>query len=366
MNLNYFNPTKIISGKDCLKNYNDFSTVGSRCFIVTSKTGAIKSGAVEDLTEALTRCDIPYEIFAEVEANPFTETCHRAGLLAKEFKADFIVGIGGGSSMDAAKAVAVYASNPVMPANSIFDLKFAMRPLPIVAIGTTVGTGSEVTPFAVLSHNETQNKRSIFHESIFPKIAFLDHTYVKTLPKEYRISTAIDALCHAIEGYFSVKSNLMTETYAEAAMNRTCQGLMALATGRDDDEMLENLLYGATLAGMVIAGTGTCFVHSMGYPLTFSHGIDHGVANSFFIVEFLEKMETAFPVRVMRCLNACGFSNIFHLRSLLGSLVKVDLKLTMDEIEKYTDTVMEAKNLTNSIKVLNRDEIKEIYKKLLP
>ena len=133
-------------------------TFGKKCIIVTGGKSALLSGALDDMKYALKECDIKYEIYDKIGPNPRIDHCHEAGEIARKFGADFIVGIGGGSPLDAAKAVAVYAANPEMKRDEIYTTTNRNKALPIVAIGTTAGTGSEVGRVSVLTNPDTGRK----------------------------------------------------------------------------------------------------------------------------------------------------------------------------------------------------------------
>lgn len=362
MNMNYFNPTKIISGEGCFKNFDGFADFGKRCMIVTGRSSAKKCGALYDAEAQLEKYGVKYMIFDSIEPNPLIDTCQSAGLAANDFGAEFILGIGGGSALDASKAIAIYAANPEIEKLDIFNAEFDVSPLPILAVNTTVGTGSEVTPYSVLTVHEYQTKKSVGHPTLFPKIAFLDPNYIKSLPRNIVASTAVDALSHAIEGYYSIRATIMTDTYAEAAMLRLSQGLIALAEGRRDDDMHSELLYGSTLAGLVIAGTGTGFVHAMGYPLTYFHDVPHGEANAYFLAEFVRKMETADPVRTLRLLNHCSVSSIEQLDELIHKVLVLGLKLTEAQCVSYAAVAVQSKNVQNSLRVLTESELCQVYR----
>ena len=360
-NIAYFNPTQIISGEGCVKNCKDFRKYGSRALIVCSRSAARISGALDDVRLLLNESKIPFEIFDQIEQNPFVETCHEAGALAREIKADFIIGIGGGSPLDAAKAIAVFALYPEYDPEDIFKLTFT-KALPVVAIGTTAGTGSEVTQYSILTVRSIENKKSVASPLLFPKVAFLDPVYTHTLPFESTIATAIDALCHAIEGYFSLKANAISDALAERAIEIVGKGLISLTRGKLDSELRARLLYGSTIAGMVIAETGTGFVHAAGYPLTYFDGLAHGTANSYFIADFLELMSLAREDKEKKIYKLMGISNIKDFRALIDLAVPNRITLTREKAQQYTKSVCASRHLTSSVFTVNEDIIYDIFK----
>ena len=155
-------PVRCLWGKNAVaENSSEFKMLGKKCLILTGKSGAKKSGALDDAIKALEIENIGYAVFDEIGENPLLSVCHKAGVAAREANADFLLGIGGGSVLDAAKAIAIYASNPVLSPIDIYKREYDNAPLPVALIGTTAGTGSEVTAVAVLTNDETGIKKSI-------------------------------------------------------------------------------------------------------------------------------------------------------------------------------------------------------------
>jgi len=360
--ISYYNPVQIISGRDCVKNFENFASFGKRGLIVCGRNSARLSGALDDLRFAFDRAGVSYAIFDRVEENPSIETCVAGGAEARDFRADFIVGIGGGSPLDAAKAIAVYAANPHLEGTDVFNLDFSNPPLPIYAIGTTAGTGSEVTQYSVLTVRGIENKKSLASPLLFPKIAFMDPNYTNTLPHNTTIASAVDALCHAIEGYFGKRANSITDALAEKAIRIMGLGLKELVNGSLDSDLREKLLYGSTIAGMVIAGTGTGFVHAMGYPLTYFDGLAHGEANSYFIADFVEYMSLARADKERRIYSLIGLSGLKEFRDLIDRAIPKDLILTREKVMKYTKTAAPAAGIKNSVFELREEDIFDLYK----
>jgi alcohol dehydrogenase len=183
-------PTRIISGKGCLADNKDLLRFGKKAVIVCGRSGAKRSGALDDVCALLDSLKTEYTVFDKIAENPPLLTCFEGGKLAKD--CDFVIGIGGGSAIDAAKAVAAFATNELSDPMDIFtaDLKPS---LPIVAIPTTAGTGTEANPYSVLSLPDGETKRTFNSSASWPKVAFLDPSYTLSLPYEYTISTALDA-----------------------------------------------------------------------------------------------------------------------------------------------------------------------------
>ncbi len=330
----FYNPVKVYTGRGICAEY-DFSQHGKRALIVCGGVSARLCGALDDVKAALSRCGVSVSVFDKVEQNPSVETCYDAGQVARDERADFIIGIGGGSPLDAAKAAAYFAPNPHLMADTLYDGECKNKPLPVVAIPTTAGTGSEVTQYSVLTYHKIQNKKTLKTEKIFPVAALLDAEYTITLPQNVTNATAVDALSHAIEGYFAKAATVVSDALAEKAMLYVGRSLRALADGRLDYNLRERLLFGSMLAGMVISITGTSFIHSFGYPLTYFEGMSHGEANAYFIADFIEHSSLVAEDKAMRAYRLCGVKSAEEFRALINSVVPCDKKFEREDAMKY-------------------------------
>ena len=239
--------------------------------------------------------------------------------------------------------------------------------LPMLAVNTTAGTSSEVTPYAILTVPAFENKRSIGGDDLYAKIAFCDPRYTATLPRSFTMCTAVDALCHAVEGYFMKKANPVSDALAEKAMALLQKGIRSIISRDLSMQTRETLLYGSTLAGMVISRTGTGFVHSTGYMLTYHHGLPHGQANAYFLPDFVRCMAEAAPERAARVYALCGVADADGLAALLGACddMKLDLHLSDDLCVQYADKTAGAKNVANAVRVITRDELLAILRSRL-
>ncbi len=361
----FSNPVRIISGSGCVRDFSGYADFGKKCLIVCGRSSARLSGALDDLLGALSRAGIKAEIFDKTEANPTVETCHAAGALARETGAEFIVGIGGGSPLDASKAAAVFAANPHLSPEELYDGEKKNAPLPILAIPTTTGTGSEVTPYSVLTLHSISNKKTLVSDDIYPKVAFLDAAYTVTLPQSIMAETAADALSHAVEGYFAKAANPISDALAEKAMIYVGRGLRALGDGRLDSALRERLLLGSTLAGMVISVTGTSFVHSSGYPLTYFEGIPHGEANAYFLADFVAYMSEVAPEREGKVYRLCGVRTNDEFRELLERAVPTTRRFDRDAATKYARIGYEGKSAKKSLFEPELDHVYAMFKRYM-
>lgn len=293
MDFQFFMPARMLTGEGIVeKHSSDLAALGSRCLIVTGKNSAKKTGALSDVTTALDRHDIPWQVFDGIGQNPLLSACHAAGAAARAFQADFLIGIGGGSPLDAVKAAAVFAVNPRLAPPDIYD-GWENPALPFALVGTTAGTGSEVTKVSVLTHDETGRKRSISAPDLYARISLGDpKKYTITLPRRYTISTALDAVAHAVESYFAASADPISRACSVEALLLLLPALRAIADPPDalpDSDGREKLYLGSIYAGLAFNGTGLCFPHAMGYLLSEEYDIPHGEACAVFLPQFIEQ-----------------------------------------------------------------------------
>ena len=360
MNFDFYLPTRMISGYGCIKKNPSALALGKSAFIVTGKNGAKKCGALDDVIDTLKELGVSYTHFNGVTENPPLLMCYEGGKACRAAGADFIIAIGGGSCMDAGKAIAAFAANPDVDPNGLFDTVTA---LPIVCIPTTAGTGSEANPYSIMTLEDGLRKKTFKSAASFPTVSFLDPAYTRSLSRAYTISTALDAFAHALESFLSPKSNFFSESAALYAA-KEIWNVISQYPDTFTDEMRESLLYAATAAGIAINVTGTGFPHPLGYSLTLLDGIPHGAACAIFDGDFIEYNERT-PVgkeRLQRFYDALEVKPKV-LREYLPALSGVDLTLTEEQIREHVELIKDAKNYANSPYVLSVDEMYEIYRR---
>ena len=359
----FYIPTKIIIGRNCVReNASLFTALGTRAIIVTGKQSAKTSGAERDVRRALEDRSIPAVIFDHVESDPSTTVARAAADLAREQKADLVIGIGGGSPLDAAKVTAVLATNRIDD-DALFSSSFSQKPLPIVAVPTTAGTGSEVTQYAMMTNDKIRSKSFVISDDIMPRVAFLDATYTEHLPLTVTRNTALDALSHAAEGYLSKRATAMSSFIARESI--ACLGwhLPQLRHGTNLDlKVREQLLYASLLAGIVIAQTGTTVLHAMGYSLTYFKKIAHGRANGILMGNYLQYLLPEHADKVMTVLRTLGFSDIAGLKTLLDDLVGDKERLSEEELRSFSAIAMKARNMPFTLKSPSQTDIEGMFR----
>lgn len=363
MEMKFFMPTKVLVGKDIiLKNAAIFKELGKKALIVTGRNSAKANGSLKDVIEALKINSIDYKVFDEVEENPSLETIVKAKEIGIDFSADFIVGIGGGSPLDASKAIGIMIKNPEVDMNTIFTEK-KLKSIEIVAVPTTAGTGSETTQYSIVTVHKEKTKKNLGQE-VFPRVAFLDAKYMEKMPAKVTISTAVDAFSHLVESYLNVNANIITDGLIEKALDIFGKVIPSLLNEEFSYEDRENLMIASTIAGMVIAQTGTSLPHGMGYPLTYFKNIPHGLANGCLYKEYLNVFKDR--EKINNIWRRLGLSSYEELIGILGKLTKVEIEITEDEIKTYTESMISNKaKLKNHPEEVSFDDIFNIYYKSL-
>ena len=338
MDFNLSIPVKVVSGKNCVtENSALFIPFGKRALIVTGGKSAKLSGALDDVSTALEKEGIAFSVFDEITENPLISSCVKAGALAREECAEFIIGIGGGSPLDAAKATAVFAANEELAGSDIYLGEKRNAALPIVCVGTTAGTGSEVGRVSVLTNDENGRKKSISPLDCTPSLTFADPKYTESMPFSVTCSTALDALSHALEGFFSVKCGDIPTLFAKKGIALIWEGLKLLDETKKipSSETREKLYYGSLYAGITLAYCGTAFPHPLGYVLTENFRVPHGFACAAFLPEFLHRAAEFSPERHSGILELIktdqnGFDGL--VRSLT---VLPEIEMSEEEIDGF-------------------------------
>jgi alcohol dehydrogenase len=275
-------PTKIFFGPGIIAQLNDIVKEELKAvdlFLVTDK-GILECGIADKVTSRFPGISI----FDEVEQNPKHVTVNRAGELVRRLKPDLIIGLGGGSSLDSAKALALLATNPGNIEDYEGREKYKTPPLPVLAIPTTCGTASEVTWVSVITHTERKFKMSIKGPHLFPAVALVDSDLLLTLPPHLIASTGLDALTHAIEAYTVKPATFITDIFARASLKYIFQSLEdAYEDIQGNAKAREKMMLGSMLAGMAFGNSDVGAVHCISEAVSSLYDTPHGVANAIFL-----------------------------------------------------------------------------------
>ena len=251
--------------------------------LVTDK-GIVQSGLLENVLKQFPRI----KIFDGIEANPKSDTINEIAKKIRRIKPDLVIGLGGGSPLDAGKALALLGTNHGNIEDYEGKEKYKNDPLPFLAIPTTCGTGSEVTWVSVITDVNRKFKMSIKGPKMYPAVSIVDPDLIKTLPSSIIASTGLDALTHAVEAYLSKPATLITDNHAVRAVKLI---LGAIEGAYDDIENhhteRENLMFGSTIAGFAFGNSDVTAVHCISESIGALYDIPHGVANSIFLPHVL-------------------------------------------------------------------------------
>ncbi len=358
-------PVNVLGGSNALQNNkNIFSELGKKCLIVTGASSAKKSGALKDLIEVFNELNIEFTVFDKITENPLTSTCYEGGCGAREIGADFVVGIGGGSPLDASKAICVYATNPHIVNDGIYTEKVENNPLPLAVIGTTAGTGSEVSAVSVLTR-ENGRKQSVGGKNYYAKYAFADAKYTYSVPYYTTVSTALDALAHAIESAFSPRGDFLVQQFALISVKTIYPILEKLSKNKDLPSTDErNALYYASLyAGFALNKGGTGFPHGMGYALTEDFNVPHGLACAVFIPAYLKEAEKVNPALHKAFFDAMG-TTPEELEKIVKQFCDFDFTIPQEKISEYEVRWENLKNFKNSPTAFNNKDAARLVTEL--
>ena len=277
-------PQKVIFGKGSIQKLPEVLTAlnAKRVLIISGPT--LKRMNLVAKTEAIARlASVATADFCNVPANPSVEVVDQALVAYRTFGADSIIALGGGSPMDTAKALSVvgkyggsaldYESPGSVPGDT----------LPVIAIPTTAGTGSEVTSFSVITDKKRNYKFSIFSETTLPNYAILDSNYILSLPASVAAATGMDALTHAIEAYLSLASTPFSDAMAEKGMELLGRYILAFVANRSNEEAADGMLAGSMFAGIAFGKAKLGNIHAMSHPVSGYFDVPHGVANAILL-----------------------------------------------------------------------------------
>ena len=337
--------------------------------LVTDK-GIVQSGLLEKVLPQLPGI----KIFDEIEANPKSDTINSIAREMRLLNPDLVIGFGGGSPLDAGKALALLGTNDGNIEEYEGKEKYKNDPLPFLAIPTTCGTGSEVTWVSVITDVNRKFKMSIKGPKIYPSASIVDPDLIKTLPPSIIASTGLDALTHAVEAYLSNPATIITDNHAVKAVKLI---LGAIEGAYDDIENhhadRENLMFGSTIAGFAFGNSDVTAVHCISESIGALYDIPHGVANSIFLPHVLsynlpecfEKMATLARQVGIDEVDDMKASRSFiqlvkDLSKRLGIPLFKDLKIGKDQFEKIAKMSFENNSTPSNPRELDQEDYLEI------
>lgn len=292
-------PTRVLAGAGSVdKLGHEVAKLCRCCVVVCGRRAARLSGLLDRIQGLMRAVRVESFLFDQVEPNPTIETVQDGADFVRTHRARLVVGLGGGSALDAAKAIALMAVNQESLRDFLKGMRPTQDPLPVVAVPTTAGTGSEVTPYAALTDVAAGDKLGLVLPQLFPQLAILDPTLTLSLPETVTVDSGLDALCHAIEALFSRHRSIFSDLYARSALDRIINHLPVVRSEPANLESRSEMQIAATFAGMAIADTATLLPHALGYPVTVRYDLPHGRATALLMPAFLERLGEQDPDRV--------------------------------------------------------------------
>ena len=316
MSFQMYVPTRILFGAGQLASLHSQALPGKNAMIVISNGKSVReNGALAKTEEQLRLAGVSTVLFDKIMANPLKSTVMEGAACARENGCDFLVALGGGSVMDASKAIAAMATND----GDLWDYvaggtgkgkALENEPLPLVAITTTAGTGSEVDQYGVISNDETKEKIGFGGpDSLFPRLAVVDPELMTSVPPKFTAYQGFDALFHSVECYIAAPANLMSDMYALTAIEHIGTYLARAVKDGADLEAREHVAFANTLSGVVMTLSGCTSEHSMEHAMSaYHHDLPHGAGlimlSKAYFTHFIEKH--ACDERFIRMAKALG------------------------------------------------------------
>ncbi|MEN3009208.1 iron-containing alcohol dehydrogenase [Pseudothermotoga sp.] len=274
-------PTKIVFGLGAIEKLSELvKNLGRKAMIVTGRKSTKETGILDKVIKLLKDVDIDSVVFDKVQPNPISDHVDEAAKMAIEKNVDFIIGLGGGSAIDSAKAIAIAAAMK----DSFWNYTHAggkKKPtsaLPIVAIPTTHGTGTEADPFAVITNPRTKEKVGIGYDVIFPRVSIVDPSLMVSLPKDQTAYTSMDAFYHSLEAFLNIDANPYSDLLALDSMKRIINYLTRAYRNGQDIDARTNLAWASTEAGITETLTGVIANHAIEHGLSgFNEKLPHGL-----------------------------------------------------------------------------------------
>ena len=290
--MKFFMPFQVYQEEGCVHSHaKEIGALGSRALIVTGRRSAKANGSQADVLAALSESGIPFDLFDEIEENPSVETVMKAAETGRKAGDDFVIGIGGGSPMDAAKAIGMLIRHTDYTWEDLYRADADSSSVPLVLIPTTCGTGSEVTGASVLTRHDKKTKMSLPHR-IFADLALLDGKYLATASDAVLRNTSIDAMGHMFESWINVNATDFSRMFVREGL-RAWEMTKDVLLGRKkpDTKDYDRMLYASCCAGMAIAHTGTAIPHGLSYILTYDLHMPHGAAIGYFQEGYLREAD---------------------------------------------------------------------------
>lgn len=381
MNIKFQMPTILRLGSGTVAHLaEDAQKLGKKPLIVSD--GLMKqTGHLDIITKSLIDISMDYAVYTDIKAEPTQENVYEALDVYNRNNCDFVIAFGGGSCLDTAKAVAVLATNKTtieaIGEKKVVDFN---EGVPLIALPTTAGTGSEVTDVTVITNTHTDVKMMMKDVKFLPNIAIVDSDFTLTVPAKVTSATGLDALCHALESYVSVKANEMTQMFSLQAIKKIMENLTRAYQNGSDSEAREQMSIASTEAGIAFSNASVTLIHGMSRPIGALFHVPHGISNAMLLNVFLdfskeviltdlaEIARFVYPGAQNKDDQAAAEMFITAVNEICATLEIPDLQgYGIDEqeflavLDKMATDALASGSPQNNKKVPSHDEIKELY-----
>ncbi len=372
-------PQKIVFGTGCIKNFEeDYLKLGYKRLFVLTAPPIIP--LIESTIDALTKAGVSIEVFSNILAEPSLGDFNEILKVAREFGADSVVGIGGGSVLDVAKLVAAFVGSD-QKAEDCFGTGFINKKgLWLACLPTTAGTGSEVSPNAILLDERDKLKKGIVSPYLLADVAYVDPALTMTVPSKVTADTGMDALTHCIEAYTNKFAHPAVDIYAIQGIRLIAANLLRAVKDGNDVEAREALALGSLYGGLVLGPVNTAAVHALSYPLGGEFHIPHGLSNAILLPSVMKFNRPANLKKYAEVAVACGapvgkdddetaqngVDFICELSKAVGIPQKLtDLNIPQSAVDGMAKAAMEVQRLLkNNPREVTEQDAKDIYNSL--
>ncbi|GAK09847.1 iron-containing alcohol dehydrogenase [Geomicrobium sp. JCM 19038] len=356
-------------------------TIHAHRVLIVTQPSMVNKSQFETMKHNLSDNQIEFDFTVSIQPEPTIaniENTFEETVRGKNW--DAIIGIGGGSVLDAVKILAVL-NDESQSIEEMLENGVQSKGLPTILIPTTSGTGSEVTPNAIVTIPDQQLKVGIVSPYFLPELVIIDPVLTLTLPKEITAATGMDAFTHALESYISIKANPISDMFALEAIRRISKSIVPTYLDGSSLEDRENLLIGSMYGGMALTSAGTAAVHALAYPLGGTFHITHGVANSMLLPHVMDVNQEAITTKLVNVAEAMNLPKLQNDEATASSVVEEIKRLTNklhipqdlqsfgvkeQDIKALAEAAFNVKRLlNNNPKPLNIPEIENIYRKLI-
>jgi alcohol dehydrogenase class IV len=376
MNFSCYLPANILFGYGAVEKLGgECASWGHRALVVTGKTSAKKSGLLDRALDLLKKSGLESVVFSEAEPNPTTTVVYRGVECLRKTDCDILVALGGGSIIDCAKGIAFAAKNPGNLTDYIFGRKVPGEALPLVAVPTTCGTGSEANGFSVLTDPDTGDKKSLRCVSIVPRRAIIDPELMTTMPRGILAGVGFDALCHCMEAWLSAIGAPISDLYALEGIRLVHESLLPLYRGEGGKAEWEKLSWASALGGMAIGIAGVTAPHGLEHPASGLRNLTHGRGLASLTPPVIDRSAAAAPAKYAAISRLLGGRDEGDCAGVVRKLL-ADLDLAIglgdqgirrEDVDWMAENALKvsAAGIANHPVKFGLEEIREIYRSAL-